>query len=125
MNENRFATQIIGGAIEVHRVLGPGLLETAYHECLKHELEIRKLHYESEIFVPIRYKGIVVGNAYQLDLLVENEIIVELKAIEKICDVHKAQLLTYLRLTSCKLGLLINFNVPLLKYGVTRIVNNL
>ncbi len=125
MNENKFATQIIGGAIEVHRALGPGLIESAYHECLKHELELRNLHYESEVFVPIRYKGFVVGNAYRLDLLVEDQIIVELKAIDNINDVHKAQLLTYLRLTDTRLGLLINFNVALLKNGVTRIVNNL
>ena len=125
MIENRFATQIIGGAIEVHRVLGPGLLETAYHECLKHELELQNIQYESEVYVPIRYKELLLGNAYRLDLLVENKIIVELKTIDKITDIHKAQLLTYLRLTGCKLGLLINFNVTLLKNGVTRIVNNL
>ena len=125
MNENAVATQIIGGAIEVHRALGPGLVESAYQECLKHELELRNLHYESEVYVPIRYKGLLVGNAYRLDLLIENEIIVELKSIDKITDVHKAQLLTYLRLTGCKLGLLMNFNVILLKNGATRIVNNL
>ncbi len=125
MNENAVATQIIGGAIDVHRALGPGLIESAYQECLKHELGLRNLHYESEVYVPIRYKGLLVGNAYRLDLLIENEIIVELKSIDKITDVHKAQLLTYLRLTGCKLGLLMNFNVILLKNGVTRIVNNL
>ena len=125
MDENDLASVVIGSAIEVHRSLGPGLLESAYHECLMYELGLRGLQFQSEVKVPVIYKGLKVGEAYRLDLIVEHRLIVELKAVERINDLHKAQLLTYLRLTNRKLGLLINFNNSLLKRGVHRVVNNL
>lgn len=125
MYENKLATEIIGAGIEVHRELGPGLLESAYHDCMRHELNIRGLSYESEVPVTINYKGHVVGDAYRLDLLIENKVVLEFKVLEKINPLHKAQLLTYLRLTNRKLGLLMNFNTPVLKDGIYRVVNNL
>ncbi len=125
MSENDIATRLIGAAIEVHRVLGPGLLESAYHECLMHELRLQKVSFESEFPIAIDYKGLAIGVAYRGDLLVENKVLVELKTVDAVLPVHKAQLLTYLRLTQRKLGLLINFNVPVLKDGIHRIVNNL
>ena len=125
MQENEISSKVIGAAIEVHRVLGPGLLESAYHDCLKHELDLNGLEYESEVQVPVNYKGMIIGEAYRLDLLVENKIIVELKAISGILDIHKIQLLTYLKLTNRRLGLLINFNELYLKNGVKRVANQL
>lgn len=125
MDENIIANKIIGAAIEVHRILGPGLLEAAYQDCLKHELMRNGLNYEGESQIALNYKGLIVGEAYKLDLLVENKVIIELKTVSNILDIHKAQLLTYLRLTNRKLGLLINFNEILLKHGIKRIVNNL
>ena len=125
MDENGLAEQTIGAAIEVHKVLGPGLLESAYQDCLGHELELRGLRFEREVPISVNYKGRVVGDAYRADLLIENRLIVELKTVPSVLDVHKAQLLTYLRLTNRKLGLLINFNTALLKNGVHRIANNL
>jgi len=114
--------KIIGAAIEVHRVLGPGLLESAYQKCLAHELRLRGLYVESEVPVPLTYKGLDLGCSYRLDLLVERQAVVELKAMESILPVHRAQLITYLKLTHCQVGLLINFNVPVLKDGIKRIV---
>ena len=111
MNENDISKLLIGAAIEVHRELGAGLLESAYHDCLKYELSLRGINYESEVPVYVSYKGVSVGDAYRVDLLIENRLIVELKTVEKVSDLHKAQLLTYLRLTKRKLGLLLNFNV--------------
>jgi GxxExxY protein len=125
MDENELAHEVIGSAIEVHRVLGPGLLESAYQNCLVHELCLRGHSVETEVMIPIEYKGLLVGEAYRADLLVENKLIVELKSIESISDIHKAQLLTYLRLTRRKLGLMINFNTALVKDGILRIVNKL
>ena len=124
MNDNVVTSKVIGAAIEVHKMLGPGLLESAYHECLKHELMRCGLKYESESPVVLNYKGLIVGDVYRLDLLVENKVIVELKTVSKLLDIHKAQLLTYLKLTNKKLGLLINFNEILLKHGIKRIANN-
>jgi len=123
MNGNELTATIIGAAIEVHRVLGPGLLESAYNECLQHELELRGVRYEVEVPVTVDYKGHVLLNAYRVDLLVENAVVVELKAVETLEPVHAAQLLTYLRLLRRRVGLLINFNVPVLRKGVRRIVN--
>ena len=125
MNENDINSKVIGAAIEVHKVLGPGLLESAYQDCLMYELDLIGISYESEIPIVLNYKGLIIGDAYRLDLLVENKVVVELKAVSKLLDIHKAQLLTYLKLTDKKLGLLINFNEILLKQGIKRIANNL
>lgn len=125
MNENIIANKVIGAAIEVHRTLGPGLLESAYQDCLKYELNCIGLGFESESPVILNYKGLIVGEAYRLDLLIENKVIIELKTVSKLLDIHKTQLLTYLRLTNKRLGLLINFNEILLKHGINRIANNL
>jgi GxxExxY protein len=125
MDENSLATEVIGAAIEVHRALGPGLLESAYHECLVRELELRKLAFEQEVPIALDYKGVVVGVAYRADLLVGNKLLVELKTADRLLPVHKAQLVTYLRLTNRKLGLLINFNVTVLKDGIQRVALNL
>lgn len=124
MEINSLTSKIIGLAIEVHRNLGPGLLEKTYEECLCIELENNGLKYECQKLVPIIYKGKEIKDAYRIDILVENRVIIELKAVEKIDKVHKAQLLTYLKLTNKEIGLLINFNVSLLKDGIHRIINN-
>ena len=120
MTDNEITGDIIGAAIEVHRHLGPGLLESAYEECLCHELAIRKLNFERQKPVPVVYKGTKLDCGYRLDLLVEGRIVVELKSIEGLGPIHEAILITYLKLSGHKLGLLINFNVPLLKDGIKR-----
>ena len=125
MDENELSRIIIGAAIEVHRILGPGLLESVYRDCLAYELRSRGLNVEQEKSLPICYKELQVPSAYRLDLLIEHKIIVELKAVDILLPVYSAQLLSYLRLTGLKLGLLINFNVEQLRQGVKRIVNNL
>ncbi len=111
---------IIGAAIEVHRELGPGLLESAYQACLAREFALRKIEFEQQIALPVTYKGTAIDCGYRLDFLVDGKVIVELKAVEALHDVHDAQLLTYLKLTGCKVGLLINFNVAVLKNGIRR-----
>ncbi len=111
---------IIGAAIEVHRLLGPGLLEETYEACLCHELHLRGVGFQRQVHLPIIYKGIRLASAYRIDLIVNDLVIVELKAIEQILPLHEAQLLTYLRHTGKRVGLLINFNVPLLKNGIRR-----
>ena len=122
MNQNTVLTeQIIGCAIEVHRNLGPGLLESIYEKALCHEFNARGMRYECQKIIPIIYKNINLGD-FRLDLLIEDRIIVELKAVERNDPVFKAQLLSYLKLTGKQLGLLINFNVPLLKDGITRVI---
>jgi GxxExxY protein len=123
MDENGLSNVIIGAAIEVHRTLGPGLLENIYEECLATELELRGVRIERQRRVTIQYKGRPIAADLRIDLLVDEQVIVELKAIEKLLPVHSAQLLSYLRLTGRSLGLLINFNVPLLREGVRRVVN--
>ena len=125
MNENNLTEAIIGSAIEVHRTLGPGLLESVYQRCLGKELALRGIAYSEQIPLAVEYKGEQFEAAYRLDMLVHDTIVVELKAVETILPVHEAQLLSYLRLTGKKLGLLINFHVPVLKSGIRRIVNNL
>ena len=120
---NYLTGEVIGAAIEVHKVLGPGLLESAYEECLCRELELRKIPHERQKDLPVEYKGVKLDCGYRLDILVQNTLIVELKACESLQPIHEAQLLTYLKLTGIKLGLLINFNVPLLKQGIRRLVN--
>ena len=117
------SNKIIGAAIEVHRLLGPGLLESAYEECLSKELDIRGIKVKRQVILPIEYKGIKIESAYRLNLLVEDKIILELKSVAAIEPIHESQLLTYLKLTKLWLGLVINFNVPLLKDGIKRIVN--
>jgi GxxExxY protein len=116
---------IIGAAIEVHRHLGPGLLERTYRECLSEELRLRGLHFQREVAIPVAYKGRVVACGYRLDLLIEDAIPVELKCVESVLPVHECQLLTYLRLLDKRVGLLINFNVPVLVKGIRRVVNGL
>lgn len=120
--EQALTETIIGAAIEVHRALGPGLLESAYQACLAREFELRGMLFVQEKSLPLEYKGAKVECGYRLDFLVENKVVVELKAVEKVEPVHEAQMITYLRLTGCKVGLLINFNVPVLKAGIKRIV---
>lgn len=112
---------IIAAAIEVHRVLGPGLLESAYEECLCHEFELREINYERQKLLPVQYKGKTLDCGYRLDILVQGMIILELKCVEKLLPIHEAQLLTYLRLSGSKTGLLINFTTPLLKDGIKRL----
>jgi GxxExxY protein len=119
---NQITEGIIGGAIKVHALFGPGMLESAYEKCLVHELFKLKLHVERQVVLPLIYDGIVIDAGYRLDLRVENTVIVEVKAIEKILPIHKAQLLSYLRLTGLHVGLLINFNVYRLIDGVTRMM---
>ena len=113
---------MIGCAIEVHRELGPGLLESAYEHCLAHELTLQGIPYERQKPMPVAYKGIMIDCGYRLDLLVDGKIVVELKAVTAIESIHEAQLLTYLKLAKLKTGLLINFSVPLLKDGIKRFV---
>ena len=115
---------IIGAAIDVHRELGPGLLESAYEHCLAFELSERGHAVERQKLVPIQYKETEVDAGFRLDLLVDQKIIVELKAVDAIAPIHKAQLMTYLKLTGLKAGLLMNFNVRVLKHGLHRVVNN-
>ena len=122
MKFEELSGQIIGAAIEVHRIIGPGLLESAYEECLAYELREKKISYERQKEMPIIYKGMNLEYGYRLDLLVQNNIIVELKSIEKFTPVHTAQILTYMRLAKIKTGLLINFNVTALKNGLKRFV---
>jgi len=121
---NRLSNVIIGAAIQVHRELGPGLLESAYEACLKYELAQQGLRVESQVPQPVIYKSIHLDCGYRLDLLVEDLVIVELKTVESLQPIHDAQLLTYLKLKQLWLGLLINFNVPILKNGIKRLVNN-
>ena len=125
MTENEISKIIIGKAIEVHKALGPGLLESAYQACLYYELLESELEVVKEKPMPIIYKNVKLDHSYRIDLLVENKVVVEIKTVDAIIDVHEAQILTYLKLGDYKLGLLINFNVPLLKEGIRRFVNNL
>jgi GxxExxY protein len=122
--ENEITAKIIGAAIEVHRLLGPGLLESAYEECLCYKLNRVGLRFERQVQVPITYKGLRLDCGFKLDLLVAAAVIVELKAIDELLPVHKAQLLTYLKASRKRVGLLINFNVPVLKNGLKRMVNH-
>jgi GxxExxY protein len=123
MSENEISEKIISAAIEVHRNLGPGLLESIYQECLCYELLARGLKIEKERSLPVYYKGIRLPGMYRVDILVEDLVIIELKSVELIHGLHIAQTLTYLKLCDLHLGLLINFNVPLLKSGLKRVVN--
>ena len=123
MIENDISQKVIGLAIKVHKALGPGLLESAYRECLFYELQKSGLQVEKEKAMPLEYEEVRLDCGYRIDLLVENAVVVELKAVEALNDVHLAQILTYLKLGQYKLGLLINFNVKLLKNGLKRVIN--
>ena len=122
MHDNDVTHEIIGAAIEVHRVLGPGLLESAYEECLSRELELRKLKVERQKPIPVVYKDVKLECGYRIDLFVESRIVVALKSIEAFAPIHEAIILTYIRLSGCRLGLLINFNVTALKDGIKRYI---
>jgi GxxExxY protein len=122
MPDNGLTQAIIGAAIEVHRLLGPGLLESAYEECFCHELHLRKLNFERQRPIPVVYKAVKLESGYRLDLLVEAKVIVELKSVEALGPLHEAIILTYMRLSDHHLGLLINFNVSMLKDGIRRYI---
>lgn len=121
---NRITQAVIGAAIEVHKNLGPGLLESAYEACVAFELVDCGLKIEQQKSLPLIYKQVALDCGYRLDILVEQKVVVEIKAIDKLLAIHEAQLLSYLKLTGCKVGLLINFNTRVLKDGIVRIVNN-
>jgi GxxExxY protein len=125
MDINELSSKIIGAAIEVHKALGPGLLESAYEECLSHELSLQGFLCERQKALPLKYKGKLLDCGYRLDLVVEKVIVVELKSCDKIEAIHKAQLLTYLRLSDLQLGLILNFNVTVMRDGIVRVVNKL
>ena len=125
MDENAFSKRIIGAAIEVHRHTGPGLLESAYEACLAYEFALRDIPCERQKPVPLTYKNVQLDCGFRLDFLVGGLVVVELKAVNELAPIHDAQVLTYLRLTGCKLGLLLNFNVPMMRDGIKRLVLNL
>lgn len=125
LSENEISKIIVDCAFKVHKTPGPGLLESTYETCLFYELDERNLVVQRQKVLPVVYNNLELEAGYRIDLLVENKVIVELKSVKKLDDVHTAQMITYLRLSDCKLGLLINFNVSLIKYGIKRIVNNL
>jgi len=125
MSINELTEAVIGACIEVHRNTGPGLLESAYQQCLLKELGFKRIPFRSELSMPVNYKGELLDCGYRVDLLVDERLVIELKAVEKLLPIHEAQVLTYLRLGGWKIGLLINFNVPMLKDGIKRIVNGL
>jgi len=125
MEINEISGEIVDAALKVHSKLGPGLLENAYHKCLMHELYSRGLKFTSQTSLPIEYDGFKLDAGYRIDLIVEDLVIIEIKAVEAILPIHEAQLLTYLKLSGKKLGLLINFNSIRLKHGIKRLVNNL
>lgn len=125
MDINELSSKVIGAAIEVHKALGPGLLESAYEECLCHELALRNLVFERQKPLALAYKGRKLDCGYRLDIVVENRITLELKSCDRIEEIHKAQVLTYLKISGLKLGLVLNFNAPIMKDGIMRIVNDL
>ncbi len=124
MDVDEITKTIIGAAIEVHKSLGPGLLESVYEECLFYELTLRELTVNRQVKLSVNYKEVQLDIGYRLDLLVENKVVVELKVVDKFMPIHDAQLLTYMKLVNCSVGLLINFNVPVLKKGLRRKVLN-
>ena len=125
MRENQVSDKIIGAAIEVHRELGPGLLENTYETCLAHELTLRGIPFERQMAINVNYKGVELDCGFRVDLFVDDLVVVELKAVEILVPIHTAQVLTYLKLTGCKLGLLLNFNTTLLKDGIKRVALDL
>ncbi len=118
--EKDLTDKIIGAALEVHRTLGPGLLESAYAICLAHELMLREVPFEKEKPLPVRYKDILLDCGYRLDFLIDGKVIIELKSVDQLAPIHTAQLMTYMRLTGCRVGLLMNFNVEKLRDGIVR-----
>jgi GxxExxY protein len=118
----QMAEQVVDAALKVHKALGPGLLESAYEHCLAYELANRGLEYRKQVYLPIVYEGQAIDAGYRIDLLIGGSIVVEVKAVEALLPIHQAQLLTYMKLSSCRLGLLMNFNVPLFKSGLRRFV---
>ncbi|HEX2887492.1 GxxExxY protein [Vineibacter terrae] len=122
MERDLFTDRIIGLAIDVHRALGPGLLESAYEACLCRELELAGIHFKRQMPLPIGYKGLRVEEAYRLDIVVDARLILDVKAVEKLAPIHEAQRLTYLKLSGLKIGLLLNFNAPMLKEGIRRLI---
>ncbi len=121
--EDQLTRKVIGAAIEVHKELGPGLLESVYRKCLVYELKALRMKVDEEVMLPVFYKGNKLGSSFRMDIVVENKLILELKTVEKILPVHKAQILSYLKMSNKPQGLLINFNVPILKQGIKRFVN--
>jgi GxxExxY protein len=119
---NRVSERAIGAAIEVHRQLGPGLLESSYHTCFCRELELQGIAHQRQVVLPLEYKGIQIAKGYIIDLLIENSLIIEIKSVDKLLPVHSAQLMTYMRLQRTASGLLINFNVHTLVHGIRRIL---
>ncbi len=122
MEFDALSKTVIGCAIEVHRELGPGLLESTYEHCLAHELALNEIQFERQKQIPVDYKGQKIDCGYRIDLLVANQLILELKCVDALAPIHQAQLMTYMKLAKVKTGMLINFNVPLLKNGLKRIV---
>ncbi|KQO34477.1 GxxExxY protein [Flavobacterium sp. Leaf82] len=125
MSENELSRIVFNCALKVHQTLGPGLLESAYEECLFYELKNTGLEIEKQKSLPLIYEKVKLDIGYRLDIIIENKLILEIKSVDALNEIHFAQLLTYLKLTNCKLGLLINFNVVLIKNGIRRVVNNL
>lgn len=125
MNLNALTEDIIGAAIEVHRTLGSGLLESAYELALERELQLRRLQVQRQVPVKVSYKGCDLGDAFRIDMLVQQVVVLEVKAVDEIQKIHKAQLLTYLRLSGCRVGLILNFHASVMKDGISRIVNEL
>jgi len=123
MHENELSKIVFECGLKVHKTLGPGLLESAYEECLFYELTKQNLHIEKQVILPLTYDEIKLEAGYRIDLRIENKLIVEIKSVEELDDIHLAQILTYLKLSNCKLGLLINFNTLLFKDGVKRVIN--
>jgi len=125
MNENQISRIIVESALKIHKQLGPGLLESAYEKCLFYELNKRGLSVEQQKVFSINYESILLDKAYRTDLVINNKVIIEIKSVKELHTVHSMQLLTYLRLSNMRLGMLINFNVELIKHGIKRLVNNL
>ena len=125
MNENAIGNEVLKSAMKVHTSLGPGLLERVYELCLVHELSKSGWKAERQVALPVRYDGLEINGGFRVDILVESLVVIEVKAVEKLLPVHKSQLLTYLRLSGCKLGHLLNFNIPHMRDGIKRVVNGL
>lgn len=125
LETDHLTREVVGAAIDVHRNLGPGLLESAYQACMEVELRLRQLSFRAEVAVPLEYKGhLIDAAAYRPDLIIDERIVVELKAVTTVLPIYSAQLLTYMRLLGCRVGLLINFNVPVIRQGIRRLLND-
>ena len=125
MNENEIGQRVLGLAIQVHKVLGPGLLESAYEACLAHELSKAGMDFERHLLLPLTYDGVMIEQGYRLDLLVMRRVVLEIKTVDKLIDLHRAQLLSYLKLGGYRLGYLLNFNVSAMRDGIVRMANGL